>query len=80
MIKLFKRIVETGCIVIAIFATIFGFQNLGAKAEVPNSDSLSDQELYNATNTYDVDESNFVDGVFQPVIDSDRIDSTIGGI
>ena len=80
MKKLFKKIAATGCIVIAIFATVFGVQNLGAKAEVLNSDSLSEQELYNATNTYDVDESNFVDGVFQPVIDSDRIDSTIGGI
>jgi len=34
MKKLFKNIVATGCIIIAIFATIFGVQNLGAKAEV----------------------------------------------
>jgi len=76
MRKLFKKIVATGCVFIAIFAMICGVQNLSVKAEVLSGSSLSEQELYNATNTYNVDESYFVDGVFQPTTDPDRKDST----
>lgn len=68
-----KNILITIISTIMILTVILGFgmQNVFAFSGVPNT--LSEKDLYNATNTYDVSESCFNNGTFVTTVDNNRI-------
>lgn len=77
MNKKFKKIGLTGLFLAANLFTALGINaTLTTAAYDGITSSLSEQELYNETNTFDADENLFIDGVFNPVIDENRITNT----
>lgn len=75
MIKKVKTLCAYIILSILFGSGIFGFNVLSASAYVGFS-TLSEQELYNATNTYNISENCFDDeGRFQHVTEHERIDN-----
>ncbi len=76
MVKKWKVYLIALITLVMCITTFFGLSTLNAYAFSRTNSSLTEQELYNATNTYNVDNSGFIDGEYQPNSDEDNAKKT----
>ena len=75
MVKKWKVYLIALITLVMCITTFSGLSTMNVYAFSGTNSSLTEQELYNATNTYNVDNTGFTDGAYHP--DSDKDDEKI---